>query len=154
LQDWARDEPEGNIALRLPARVVGIDVDTYGAKTGAQTLVEAEKHWRRLPLTAISTSRDDAVPGIRLFRVPPDVELEGVIRFDEYGIGDIEICQHHHRYVVCWPSWHPEGAQYRWFGPDGGEMAPDDLPAPHELSDLPENWLKALKKNRSAELGK
>jgi Bifunctional DNA primase/polymerase, N-terminal len=68
---WPSGEqhPGGNLALRLSGEVVGIDVDNYGKKTGAKTLAEAEKRWGALPPSYRSTSRDDGVSGIKLFRV-------------------------------------------------------------------------------------
>ena len=130
---WAEEEPGGNLALRLPDGVIGIDVDAYDAKTGAATLAEAERRWGKLPPTYRSTSRDDGISGIRLYRVPPGTQLQTVIRFPELGIGDIEIVQRHHRYVMCWPSIHPNGNRYRWIAEiDGSIMdqppAVDDVP--------------------------
>ena len=56
---WATEEPEGNIAQRMPECVVcdqewfviGIDVENYGAKRGGLTLAEAERRWGPLPPT-------------------------------------------------------------------------------------------------------
>uniref|UniRef100_UPI0035C964D0 bifunctional DNA primase/polymerase n=1 Tax=uncultured Mycobacterium sp. TaxID=171292 RepID=UPI0035C964D0 len=138
---WAEEEPGGNIAIRLPAGMIGIDVDAYDGETGAQTLAEAEKRWGRLPYSPRSSSRDDAVSGVRLYRIPAGMVLPGQIGFPELGIGDVEICQRHHRYVMCWPSIHPSGRQYRWLGIDG---APIDVPYPADIPDLPPAWLKAL----------
>lgn len=113
---WVQTETyrDGGLCLRLPDGIIGIDVDAYGNKTGAATLNEAEKRWGKLPPTVRSTSRDDGVSGIRLYRVPPGTELVGGIKFPDMEIGDIDVVQHHHRYMVCWPSIHPEGRQYRW----------------------------------------
>ena len=116
LAQWAQSvaNRDGGVCLRLPDNVIGIDVDAYNTKTGAATLAEAEKRWGKLPPTVRSTSRDDGVSGIRLYRVPPGTELAGGIKFPEMEIGDIDIVQHHHRYMVCWPSIHPEGRPYGW----------------------------------------
>ena len=62
--------------------------------------------------------------------------------FPELGLGDIEIVQPHHRYLVCWPSMHPEGRRYRWRDPEGrfGGIPPrNDLPA------LPAGWIEGLR---------
>jgi hypothetical protein len=144
---WAEEEPHGNLAIRLPADVIGIDVDAYDNKTGAATIAEAEKRWGKLPYSPRSTSRHngDYLSGIRLYRIPPGVELLDRIEFPELGIGDIEICQHHHRYVMCWPSWHPRGDIYLWLGIDDSRL--QDPPAyPVDIPDLPERWLAALTK--------
>ena len=68
---WSQDRHDNNLALRLSAEEIGIDVDNYGDKNGGATLAEAEKRWGTLPPTYRSTSREDGVSGIRLFRVPP-----------------------------------------------------------------------------------
>jgi len=149
---WAEEEPDGNLAIRLPVDVVGIDVDAYDGKTGAQTLAEAEKRWGKLPYSPRSTSRDDGASGIRLYRIPPGVELVGVIDFPELGIGDIEICQRHHRYVMGWPSIHPSGRKYQWLGIDNGPL--DEPPAPDDIPELPVAWLEGLRKQHNgAEFG-
>ena len=108
------EHPGANLALRLSDEEIGIDVDAYGRKTGAATLAEAEKRWGPLPPTYRSSSRTDGVSGIRLYRVPPGTVLRDNITFPELGIGDIDIVQRHHRYVMSWPSLHPERRQYLW----------------------------------------
>jgi hypothetical protein len=150
---WAEEEPDGNNAIRVDERTIGIDTDAYDNETGAATLAEAEKRWGKLPYSPRSTSRDDGISGIRLYRIPPGVELLDRIEFPELGIGDIEIIQHHHRYVMCWPSIHPSGRQYQWLGIDGGPL--DEPPAPDDIPDLPAAWLDGLRKpeHNHADLG-
>lgn len=124
VNQWAQTEAyrDGGLCLRLPDGIIGIDVDAYNDKTGAATLEEAQKRWGELPPTVRSTSREDGVSGIRLYRVPPGTELAGGIQFRDMGIGDIDIVQHHHRYVNCWPTIHPEGRPYRWIDErEGGQ---------------------------------
>lgn len=149
LAQWVQKHPsDANICLRLDEATVGIDVDAYGDKTGAQTLDEAEKRWGALPPTVMSSSRDDGVSGIRLYRVPAGAELRNGIKFDT--IGDIDIVQCHHRYVVCWPSTHPEtGQSYVWRDADGAVL--DSPPRPEELPELPVAWLDALKANSDSQ---
>lgn len=133
-----------NLAMRLPRGVLGIDVDAYDDKPGGVTLERMERELGALPATWRSGSRmpEDAISGIRLFRVPEDVEFDGVA-----GPG-IEIVQHHHRTVMAWPSVHPRtGRMYRWAGPDG--QLSDRPPMPEELPELPERWVDHLA--RSAE---
>ncbi len=134
----------GGLGLRLPDGVVGIDVDAYGAKTGAETLEEAEKRWGPLPSTVRSTSRDDGISGIRLFRVPLGMKLAGVIKFVGLKIGDIEIIQNHHRYMVVSPSIHPEGRPYKWFDEKSGDEVALP-PSPEELPELPPSWVEGLR---------
>ena len=142
---WRRKNPDGNTGLRLPDGVIGIDVDAYGDKTGGRTLLEAEKRWGPLPPTVVSSSRDDRVSGIRLYRIPEGIELPGDIKLMMDGgtlVGDIEIIQWFHRYVVAWPSIHPSGHRYRWLDSDW-----NPLPRPRQVDDLPElpkAWLEGL----------
>ncbi|MDO0974024.1 phage/plasmid primase, P4 family [Mycolicibacterium frederiksbergense] len=143
VSQWAELYPDGNVAVRLPDGVIGIDVDAYGAKTGGETLAEAERRWGPLPDGPRSSSRpDDPVSGIRLFRVPAGTRLVTMLGFPELSIGDVEIIQRHHRYAVCWPSIHPDtGQTYQWYGPDGTVTDP---PTVDGLPDLPPEWLAGL----------
>ncbi len=138
IQTWIDGrEGNGNVALRMPHNVIGIDVDAYGAKIGAVTVSVAEETWGTLPLTWRSTSRDDGVSGIRLYRVP-----EGLAWPGELG-KDVEIIQRHHRYAVVWPSIHPDtGWTYRWITPEGVVSA--TVPDPERLPFLPESWVLGL----------
>ncbi len=142
---WAQNDTYrcGGLCLRLPCVVVGLDCDAYRKKTGAATLAEGEKRWGPLPPTVRSTSRDDGVSGIRLYRVPPGTKLVGVIKFVELGIGDVDIIQNHHRYVNCSPTMHPEGRPYKWFDERTGEEVALP-PSPEELPELPVAWLEGL----------
>lgn len=142
---WRRKHPDSNTGLRLADGVIGIDVDGYGDKLGGRTLAEAERRWGMLPPTVVSSSRDDRVSGIRLYRTPEGIELPGDIKLtlgDGTVVGDIEIIQRHHRYVVAWPSLHPSGRRYLWVDADW-----NPLPSPprgDELPWLPEKWLGGL----------
>lgn len=135
---WADDrEGAGNVALRMPRNVIGLDVDAYGDKIGALTLSLAEERWGVLPPTWRSTSRDDGVSGIRLYRVP-----EGLAWPGELGSAT-EIIQRHHRYAVVWPSIHPDtGNTYRWITPAG--VVSTAVPDLDDLPLLPEPWVQGL----------
>lgn len=138
IQTWV-DGPEasGNLALRMPRNVLGVDVDAYGDKIGAVTLGEAETRWGVLPPTWRSTSRDDGVSGIRLYRVP-----EGLAWPGEIG-KDIELIQYRHRYIVAPPSIHPDNRRpYRWITPTG--IVSTTIPDPDELPPLPDAWVAGL----------
>lgn len=140
---WSELYPDGNICLRLPDGIIGVDVDAYGAKTGAAAFAEAVRRWGPLPEGPQSSSRDeDLVSGLRLFRVPPGTLLETVIVFPELEIGDIEIIQRHHRYAVCWPSIHPEGRGYWWRNSQGQVLG---IPELGEIPELPQTWIDGLK---------
>ena len=121
---WAEGrEGAGNIALKLPHGVLGIDVDDYDGKPGAATLADAQERWGQLPPTWVSGARG-GLSGIRLYRVP-----EGLAWPGEVGPG-IETVHSGHRYAVVWPSVHPDtGGTYQWDGP-GGIPDVDQL---HEL---------------------
>lgn len=133
--------PPGNIALRLPPNVIGIDIDLYGGKAGANTLALAEEKWGELPPTWTSTSRTDG-SGIRYFIVP-----EG-LKWKDVGPG-IETIKWYHRYTIVWPSIHDKTAKrYYWIRPDGsstGLVAGDvEFPSIDELPMLPAKWVAGL----------
>ena len=137
VHEWATNgHGAGNIALRMPESVLGLDVDAYGGKPGASTLSDAVARLGGLPPTWVSTSRDDGISGIRFYRVPA-----GRCWADVLGPG-VEIIHHGHRYAVAAPSVHPEGRPYSWRAvPAGGQAlspAVDDLPA------LPVGWVDEL----------
>lgn len=133
--------PPGNIALRLPANVIGIDIDLYGGKAGADTLALAEEKWGELPPTWTSTSRLDG-SGIRYFLVP-----EG-LKWRDVGPG-IETIKWYHRYAIVWPSIHDKtGKRYYWIRPDGSStgIASGEVEFPDiaELPMLPAKWVAGL----------
>lgn len=144
VQAWI-DGPEGdgNIALRLPGDVLGIDVDAYGAKGGSNTFIAAAARWGQLPATWRSTSRDDAFSGIYLYRIPDGLQWPGQLG------ADVELIQAHHRYAVVSPSVHPEGRTYRWITPAG--LPSTVPPRPEQLADLPEAWIVGLTHGRAHE---
>jgi Bifunctional DNA primase/polymerase, N-terminal len=147
---WIRSDPAGNIALRLPDGVIGIDLDLYDDPSKDHPAAERQAAWRELearlghlPGSPRSTSRDDGISGIRLYRVPAGWKAAGILpaapvcrghplpdgRKAEPGdlVSPGEVIQHHHRYMVAPPSLHPSGRGYRWLG---GNMLPvSDLPA-------------------------
>lgn len=156
--------PPGNIALRLPKGVLGIDVDAYGEKTGAETLAAAEEVWGALPLTWVTTSKDDGVSGIRLFRIPEDLAWPGEL---PQGKG-VELLRWDHRFAIVAPSVHDKtGATYKWFreqelvnphdgdgNPDAADVdvqmveMPDEFPAPEDLPALPQEWIDGLTRGK------
>jgi P4 family phage/plasmid primase-like protien len=145
----------GNVALRLPANVLGIDVDAYGEKSGADSLAEAEAEWGCLPATWVATSRTDGLSGIRLFRIP-----EGLAWPGQVGPG-IELIRWDHRYVVAAPSIHDKTHKtYGWFrqvrvaegdeDSTGYELIPvgTALPEIADLAELPAQWVEGLTEGR------
>lgn len=137
IQVWVSQRPGGNVALRMPANVLGVDVDAYGDKTGAESFSAAQAKMGPLPDTWRVTSRDDGISGIRFYRVP-----EGLAWPNQVGPG-IETIHRGHRYAVVWPSLHPEGRPYRWIGPDNMPMIGPG-PSPKDLPELPAAWVIGL----------
>jgi len=152
LQAWLDGaERHGNIALRLPRGVLGLDVDAYGDKRGAATLAELAEQFGPLPDTWMSSARDDGVSGIRLYRLPAEfAELEGpgAVHWPGEAGPNIEIIQYGHRYAVVWPSINPhaDGAEYGWVWPGGTRIrtAFDPIPRRDELAELPLTWAQGL----------
>jgi bifunctional DNA primase/polymerase-like protein len=140
LRSWARKFAAYNIAIVLPMYVLGLDVDHYGDKRGGDTLEALSKWLGPLPLTAVSTARDDGISGIRLFRIPASYLI---MNWRGVAGPDIDVITWYERYVICAPSVHATGRQYRWFmrGLDG---EPGGVPCPDELPMLPEAWCEFL----------
>ena len=154
---WSVEFRDGNTCIRLLGEVevdgllwciIGLDTDAYGTKTGAQTLAEGEKRWGPLPPTWTSTSRDDGVSCIRLYRIPVGVELRGVLKFPEMGVGDVELIQWFHRYVVCWPMLPPRHRAAIPLARASGVVRVRP-PRPGELAVLPDAWIEGLRKTRA-----
>lgn len=143
---WQETHGDRNIGLRLPPGVLGLDVDAYPGKRGAETLAGLITKNGPLPATWITTARTDGVSGIRLFRVPTELDGREINWPGEAG-KHIEIVQTGHRYAVVWPSTNPEadGARYEWYAYDN-EIIIDGPPVPglDELAWLPEAWVRDL----------
>ena len=141
---WAEEQPNGNVCLRLPENVIGIDVDNYDDKPGGDTLARWVAEYGPLPATWRTGSRTDGVSGIRLYRVPAGLQWPG-----DLG-GGIEIIQTRHRYAIVWPSVHPNGGTYRW-APEADTLAQSGpVPRLEELPELPAAWVAGLTHGRSA----
>lgn len=143
---WIRTQGLGNIAVRLPDGVIGIDVDDYDGKRAAATLAEREASLGALPPTVMTSSRIEGVSGIRLYRVPQGSRFPG-------KVGEaIDVVQNGHRYAMCWPSIHPEGRVYRWLDSVTREPV-DGIPQVSDLPDLPAAWLDWLASHEVAARG-
>ena len=138
LMAWAEERADGNIALRMPRNVIGIDVDAYEGKKGAATFAELIGKYGVLPNTWRSTSRDDGVSAIRFFAIPEGLAWPSIL-----GAG-IEVVRFAHRYAVVWPSVHPDtGGTYRWIDPDGRPVI-GVVPRVEALPMLPDAWVAGL----------
>ena len=138
VSEWARDGRR-NVALRMPASVIGLDVDNYDSKEGGDTLARLVGEYGALPPTWLSTSREDGISGIRFFRVPEGTVLPS-------ALPGIELIQHWHRYAIVWPSMHPTGRRYQWINETDGTIG-DDPPRVDDLPELPAAWVDGLGKH-------
>lgn len=148
IQAWTdsdrRDEGGGNIALRMPPDVIGIDVDTYDGKTGLATISAGIERFGPLPPAPSSTARGDGASRISFYRVPEGLRWPGQVG------KHVELIQMTHRYAMVWPSINPEtDTLYRWYTP---ELVPTlAVPRPDELPDLPDPWIVGLTGGEMAE---
>lgn len=144
VQAWVDSDGGGNIGLRLPPHVIGIDVDNYESKIGGPVFAALQDRHGALPATWRSTSREDGVSAIRFYRIPAGLRWPGIA-----GPG-IEIIRYGHRYAVAWPSRHPDtGNTYRWTTPAGATTL-SDVPIVDELPELPSAWVTALTGDQAA----
>jgi hypothetical protein len=126
---------DGNIGVRMPVDVVGLDFDLYkpgGRETLALLIAECDP----LPPTMVSHSGRNDGSGIRYFRAPAGMPW---IK----GLPGLDMIYHGYRYAVVAPSQHPDGRVYGWWD----EQAEDRLTAPPLVEDLPElpwAWVAAL----------
>ena len=153
IKDWREDGKKHNICIRLAGvdkehELLGIDVDHYQkgdrTKKGHDQLVALEATHGPLPETWISSARTDGKSGIRWFRVPRGLAFRSKV--DD----DIEVIRKGHRFAVVWPSIHPDGGTYWWFGPgilpdkSGRNLWNGTLPDARKFPLLPESWLNFL----------
>jgi len=145
VQAWCEGgEAAGNVALRLPAGVYGLDVDDYGGKTGATALERLIEAYGPLPPTWVVSSREESASGIRFYRAELGVGTRWRDEPAGHGAG-IEAIHTGHRYAVVAPSMHPDtGHKYRWRRPDGIIAADDEIPTPADLPALPAAWVAGL----------
>lgn len=132
LATFRRSAWDSNIGVAMPQDLIGIDIDQYGTKKGAENLAALEQRLGiHLPPTVRSTSRGPDDPsGIRLYRVPPGLIWRGEL------CSGVELIAWNYRYAVVWPSTHPEGREYRWYDEAGDPLDQPPLVA-GDHPDLP-----------------
>lgn len=123
----------GNIGIRMPGEVIGLDVDVY--RGGAETLDGLFAIYGPLLDTWISHSNRNDGSGIRFFRVPNGLTWVA-------SLAGIDIIQPNHRYAVVAPSTHPDGRGYGIW--DQAADEPGELPPVDDLPELPWSWINAL----------
>jgi hypothetical protein len=138
IDSWAATDAHANVGVRMPVGVIGIDVDHYDDKHGADELHALQLEHGTLPDTWSSTSRGSQQPSrISFYRIPDNVEFPGNIA------AGIDVIQRHHRFAVVAPSTRRDtNGRYRWYQPDG-EMSRRP-PRVDELAWLPQPWIDAL----------
>lgn len=168
---WCDTQTDGNICLRLAEvprewlngrlpfayagnnvdgwELIGIDVDDYGDKHGAQQLAKLEAELGPLPDTVVSSARWNASPmsGTRLFLVPRGFRFRGkACATGHKGPKHIDILYAGLRYLVVWPSIHPTGASYefRWGRPGKELKTYDGVPPMGDVAMLPVSWFRHL----------
>lgn len=141
-----------NLAARLPPGVVGLDVDAYGAKTGAVTIAEHDQRLgRRRPTYFVTARGFGSGSGIYLYRVPNDWTGVGTL-----GSG-VETIQSHLRYLAAPGSMHHTGHIYRLYHQDSGSQDLGFvLPTTNDprLAALPDAWVCALHRKLSVPVEK
>jgi len=140
--NWLAHRGHDNVGLRVPSDVIGIDVDAYGGRRGAETIAWWEEQLGDLPPTWRSTSRPDGDSGIRFYRVPTGEDW-----ISDMGTGSgVEVVRTGHRYAVVWPSVHPlTHAVYTWYDPS---FQPSGrVPRPTEFPELSDAWVAGLRKS-------
>jgi len=153
LQAWTTNGyASANVGVRLVC-MVGIDVDAYDGKGGAETLAAAEAELGALPTTHTSTSRGPGQPSrIHFYRLPVGVSMAGAqtrlaARFGKH----VDVLHHGHRYALVWPSVGKRtGALVRWYAPGGAVTA--GMPAPSDCPWLPQAWQDFLSADASTDL--
>lgn len=134
LFEIADQDEVGNVGIRLPKTVIGLDFDLYKDSTSLQDL---QRELGLLPEAPAVSSRGVENGFTALFAVPADTHFE-----TSAGTA-VDVIQHDHRYTVAPPSIHPSGSKYSWVEWQGGQALPW-IPEISDLPDLPLSWLEFL----------
>jgi hypothetical protein len=131
----------GNLGVRMPVDVIGLDVDVY--RGGGPTLARLIDELGELPATTISHNGRDDGSGIRFYRVPPGLAWLA-------GLAGLDVIQRTHRYAVVAPSVHPDRRRYSWLDPAGEPT--EIVPPVEDLPELPWPWIARLSRAHSTEV--
>jgi putative DNA primase/helicase len=153
IESWKDSHGLNNIGLHLADELgmIALDVDDYVSasgkvKSGGATLAELEAELGELPPTFMCTSRGFGSSGIRVYRVAPGSEYVS-------KLPSIDVIQPKHRYMVVWPSVHPDtGETYFWYDPNGRKLR-----KPPNVADvvwLPKAWVAYLLSAKATGLDK
>jgi hypothetical protein len=148
---WCLTHAGSNLGLWLPPNVIGVDVDSYGDKTGHLTIEHVAQQVARepLPATWTSTARGPDQPSrIHFFRVPDEFrDVKWLTGLTRYG-GAVDVIRFGHMFARVWPSRKldrgPLGELYRWYRPNGLAVPQGVVPHVTELTELPAAWVAAL----------
>lgn len=145
-EDSLLEFPEaGNIGVRMPVGVVGLDFDLYRERA---TLRLLEKRLGELPKTFATTSHNSPMEQgfTAFFKVPEGTNFKS-------GWRGMDIIQRSHRYSVVAPSLHPSGRTYRWVHTSNPNISMGRIPEAEELPELPDKWLNFLREKETATFG-
>ena len=144
VHQWCSEYPNADIALRAEGWL-GVDIDDHGGKRGWEQLAELEDRFGPLPSTYSCTSRGRfSNSRIYLYRINEDLPRRST------AAKHIDVIHKFHRYLVTFPSTHPQtGERYEWFGPGGELISSEGPPTPLELPVLPPSWDDYLKRGET-----
>lgn len=145
LGEWF--ETDGNIALRMPANIIGIDIDRdkkTGKKTGWQNFQKLVKKLGPLDISFVMSNQGQDIENgfTAFFEVPAGVKFKG-------GVEKIDIITRSHRYQVAAPSVHPDGPRYQWIS-WASKMPVNFIPEADSFPQLPKAWIDYLTRPESA----
>lgn len=141
---WRNAPETANLAVLMIApaeanyNLIGLDIDHYGNKRGADDLKTLEKELGSLNLHEVprSTRRGkNSEAATYFFKVPTGLEFGW-----PDTTPDIDLIQAGHRYSAVWPS-EVDGMAYRWY--QGAEELAE-VPRPEALPELPTAWVSYL----------
>jgi hypothetical protein len=139
LGSWFEDE--GNIAIRMPKNIIGIDIDRdkkTGKKTGWENLQKLVKKLGPLDIDFVMSNQGHDIENgfTAFFEVPEGVKFKG-------GLAKIDIITRAHRYQVAAPSIHPDGPRYEWISWSSKQPV-DFIPEADSFPMLPQAWVDFL----------